>query len=149
MATTITNEALEWIVSKTKNESGVTSEIIYDVAVGSGSAAVDSANTQLDVQEFRGNLDDSTITIENTSPALGELQVTITINGGTEVPADTEITELGVFARDPSIPDGNFENGNEITNDADDILIYRELRPGIIIESGDQKTFQFEINVTR
>lgn len=149
MATVIPDEALEWFAEKSINDSSRTAEQIYDVGVGSGSAGVTSADTQLDVQEFRGNSSDSIITISDTSPAIGELQITITINGGTEVPADTEITELGVWARDPAQTDSDFENGNQITNDADDTMIYRELRPGVILSSGDQKTFQFTIDITQ
>lgn len=147
MATLTPDEGLEWFVEKSLNESDVVDEIVYDVGVGSGAASLSSTDTQLDVQEHRSNNSDSIVSIVNTSPQDGEIEVKITISGGTEVPAGTTITELGVWARDPSLADSNFEGGSQSTNDADDRMVYRELRPGITLASGDRKTFAFTLNV--
>ncbi len=152
MATITPSEGLEWFVRKSLNESGVVDEKIYDVGVGSGSGSPVLGDTQLDQQEYRTNADSSNVTIENTSPDLGELEVRITINGGTEVPAGTTITEFGLWARDPALPQTDFtiESGETFPgdiDDANDIMVYREERTGVTIDSGDQKTFLFKIEV--
>lgn len=147
MASITPDEGLEWFVEKSLNESDVQDEIVYDVAVGSGSTSISPSDTQLDVQEHRSNDSDSIVNITNTSPQTGEIDVKITISGGTEVPADTQITEVGVWARDPSLPDSDFEGGSQSTNDSDDRMIHREILPGITLASGDRKTFAFTVNV--
>jgi hypothetical protein len=140
MATITPDEGLEWLVEKSINDSNVTDERIYSVAVGTGNAALSPSDTQLDQEEHRSTVDDSIVSIEDTSPAVGELTFKITVSGGTEVPAGTSVTEFAVFARDPSINSGN-------VTDSDDTMLYRELRTGVSIESGDRKTFEFDINI--
>jgi hypothetical protein len=139
MATITPDEGLDWFVEQSLDQNGTDSEKIYDVAVGTGTASLSPTDTQLDVEEHRSNSSDSIVSIVNTS-APGEIEVKITISGGTEVPAGTSITEVGVFARDPTIADGN-------VTDADDVLVYREKRPGITLVSGDRKTFALTIEM--
>jgi hypothetical protein len=140
MATNTPDEGNEWIVERSLGDSGVSNEEIYSIAVGSGSASLSDTDTQLDTEEYRANRDDSTVSIVDTSPQIGEIECKITVSGGTEVPANTDITELAVFARDPSIADGN-------VTDSDDTMIYREIRPAITLASGDRKTFAFTISI--
>ena len=139
MATITPDEGLEWFVERALDESSASDERAYSIAVGSGTASLSSTDTQLDTEEYRGEDPDSNVTIRNTS-SIGDIECKITISGGTEVPAGTEITELGVFARDPSISEGN-------VTESDDTLVYRELRPAITLASGDRKTFAFTISV--
>lgn len=140
MATINPDEGLEWFAERALGVEGAENEKIYSIAVGSGTTAVDPNDTQLAQEEYRGQSIDSNVVFTDTSPAIGEIQCRITISGGTEVPADTSITEFGVFARDPSIDESN-------VTETDDTLIHREVRSGITLESGDRKTFEFNITL--
>lgn len=142
MASITPDEGLEWIAERVIPTSNTADEELYSIAVGSGTTAPAAGDTQLAVEEYRGIKPYSNISFEDTSPAIGEVQCRVTVSGGTEVPAGTDITELGVFARDPSISENN-------VTDSDDSLIYREVRDSAVtIASGDRKTFSFTISVT-
>jgi hypothetical protein len=146
MTTTTPDEGREWITEKVLNVSGTTDQKIYDVGVGSGIGSAGPGDTQLDTQEHRANNDDSIVDIRDTS-VDGEIECKITVSGGTEVPGGTSITELGVWARDPSLPQSDFRNGSQTTNDSDDVMVYHEQRAGVTIPDGDRKTFAFKINI--
>jgi len=113
---------------------------MYQVAVGSGSANLDGSDTQLDVEEYRADRTNSNVSIEDSS-IDGRITIKISISGGTEVAANTAITEFGIFACDINNPP---EDG---TTDEDDVLLYRELRGGVTLESGDRKTFEIPYTI--
>ena len=142
MATQTPSEGLEFVSDKLRNDSSFTNWEMYQVAVGSGSANLDSDDSQLDVEEYRANKDDSNIDITDSS-IEGRIPVKITITGGTEVPAGTTVTEFGIFAIDPDdtpVP-------TDSTSDSKDRLLHRELRGGVTLFSGDRKTFEIPYEV--
>lgn len=152
MATITPDEALDWYRNLAMDEGRSQSnqardELPYDVAVGTGTAQLSSGNTQLDAQVHRNNITDSNVSISSTSN-VGEFEAAITVTGGTEVPADTDITEIGVWARDPDLPQSDFTGGSESTNDSDDVMLYRETRPAITVPAGNRKTIRVTIVVT-
>lgn len=138
--TTITpDEGLDWYRDIAVPANNARVKEVYDIAVGDGSASLSPSDSQLDNELYRGKKPDSNVNIIAKS-ATGVYEVSITISGGTEVAAGANITELGVWSRDPSIDENN-------VTDADDEMLYRELRPGVQLESGDRKTFKFTITV--
>lgn len=141
MATRTPDEGLEWYADRSINSDNAENERIYDVAVGSGTAGLSDADTQLDQEEYRATVDDSSVAMIDTAGDPGEIELRITVSGGTEVPAGTTVTELGAWARDPSIADGS-------VTESDDKMVYREVRAGITLQSGDRKTFSFTISIT-
>ena len=66
------------------------------VAVGSGTAAVTKTDTALDSELYRGSTDTDAISVTPVSGG-GFLRVSIIVVGGTSVPAETDIFELGLF----------------------------------------------------
>lgn len=140
MATITPDEGRNWYRDRALSTAATDDQVVYDVAVGTGSASLSTNDTQLDNEIYRGNPDDySNISVQSSS-TVGRFVCRITVSGGTEVPADTDITELGVWARDPSIAEGSVTDG-------DDVLLYRELRGAVTIASGDRTTFEIRIDV--
>jgi len=128
MPAVIVDEGLDWLKGKVINEES--GEKLYIVAVGDGTTTPTSSDTSLDNELYRADTDDSNCTIESTSNT-GEVEFKITISGGTEVPADSEIAEFGVFT-----------SGTEE-------MIYRETRASTVtLENGDRKTFEGTITFT-
>lgn len=140
MATVVPNEGLDWYRDSSIGVNSTDNEIIYSVGVGDGSVAVSTTDTQLTNELYRGTTDDSSVSITAQS-ATGLFTAEITVSGGTEVPAGSDISELGVWARDPSIADGN-------VTDSDDTMVYHEVRTATNVSSGDNKTFTIEIDIT-
>lgn len=121
MASIVTTEGRNWFREKIFNNES--DELPYIVAVGDGTASPTASDTSLDNELYRANDDDSNCTIQPTSNT-GEFEWKITLSGGTEVPADSDINEAAV------ITDGTNE------------FLYREVRASsITLASGDRKTF--------
>lgn len=140
MATITPDEGLEFTADKLLNDSAISDWEMYQIAVGSGSANLDDANTQLDNEEYRANKPDSNVSIEDSS-IDGRITVKITLSGGTEVAAGTTISEFGIFACDPN--DAPVDD----TTDSKDVILHRELRGGVTLASGDRKTFEIPYEV--
>lgn len=120
MASIITDEGRNWLRDKLFNDE--TDETPYIVAVGDGTTSVSGSDVALDKELYRANDDDSTVTVEQTTNT-GEFEFRITISGGTEVPAGSDISEFGIISGG--------------TNE----FIYREVRSSpITLQSGDRKT---------
>lgn len=120
MASIITDEGRDWFRDKIFNDES--DEIPYIVAVGDGTSAVASSDTSLESELYRANNDDSNVTVAQTTNT-GEFEFRITLSGGTEVPAGSDVSEFAV------ITDGTNE------------FLYREVRSSPIpLQSGDRKT---------
>lgn len=100
----------------------------FTVAVGTGTATPTASDTELENEVYRTSTDGPNASVANTSTD-GQLTVTITVSGGTELTAGTAVTELGVFS-------------------PDDVLLYRETRPATTIEAGDGVRFEFSFGVS-
>lgn len=127
MASVITDEGREWQSQNLVEVSGTAQ--LYIVAVGTGTTSPTDSDTSLANEVYRANDDDSNCTVTTTTNT-GEIKGSISISGGTEVAAGTDITEFGLFAEDGST------------------LFYREVRSAVTIQSGDRKTFEFKIGST-
>lgn len=126
MATVITSVGQEWISEHVVGDRS--GDEFYVVGVGEGTTAPAESDTALQSEIYRANDSDSNCTVEATTNT-GEVTSRITVSGGTEVPAGSSITELGLFTKDS------------------DTLIYRETRNAVTIDSGDRKTFEFDLDV--
>lgn len=143
MATITPDEGLEFTADRIIGAPEMEGWELWQVAVGTGSTSPQNTDTQLDVEEYRGDRDDSIVSIEDSS-IDGRIIARITISGGTEVPAGTTITEFGLFAADSDNAPA------DDTADADDRLLHREVRDsGVTIDSGDRKTFEITFDVER
>lgn len=127
MAHVITNVGEDWFADRAV-KSGF-NEYLDIVGVGTGNTAPSNSDTQLDNEEYRASKSNSNVTVETTSN-IGEVRCTISITGGTEVTAGSDIWEFGLFS------DGG-------------TLLYREVRDSAVtVESGETSTFEFKITVT-
>lgn len=106
--------------------SGQSSSYANAIAVGTGSANVSRDDTSLDNEVHRKA--PSSISTTNT----GEREYTISITGGSEVPAGTEITEFGLFTS---------------TQDNSGDLVYREVATPITVGDGITQEFVLTINI--
>lgn len=128
MTTVIPDVGRNWLSEKsTGDRSG---EEAFIIAVGDGTTSPSSSDTSLASELYRANDDDSNCTVETTSNT-GEIIGRITITGGTEVPAGTGISEIGLHTS------------------GSDTLVYREVRDtAVTLQSGDRKTFEFTFTFT-
>lgn len=118
-----TNNGLDFVEQATTDSSF--SSVLNTVAVGDGTAAPSETDTSLTNQLYEETDAASNITIERPAQAgVGEMRATITITGGTEVPAGSSITEFGLKA----------DNGT---------LVYKEVRSSPIdLPSGVTKSIE-------
>lgn len=99
---TLTDFGLEWGTDRwLDNASG---RLDY-IGVGSGSGAEANDATALANREYVAEYTNSNIEFVETGPG-GEFEAIIRVKGGTEVPAGTELSEIGVYVGDPTA-DGN------------------------------------------
>lgn len=127
MASVVVDEGRNWFREKVFNNKS--DEKPYIVAVGDGTNSPTASDTSLQNELYRANDDDSNCTVAPTSNT-GEFEFKITISGGTEVTAGSDITEFSV------ITDGTNE------------MLYREVRPSVTLNSGDRKTFEGTLTFT-
>lgn len=101
----------------------------YEFAIGTGTSQPTGSDTTLENEVYRADVEDTNCSITDTSTD-GEVVAKLTISGGTEVPADTVVSEFALFCNDP-----------------DTTMVYREVRSGTNIESGARVTFEIELDV--
>ena len=87
--TTVTDAGLNWYQDRS---IGAETGQIDEVAVGSGSGSESATTDGLESEEYRGSAEDTNVSFNRTE--TGRLEAAITIQGGTEVPAGTEISEM-------------------------------------------------------
>lgn len=126
MASVTPNEGQEWISQKIVGD--LPDERAYVVAVGDGTGAVGTTDTSLQNELYRSNDDNSNCAVDTTNDT-GEYFGRITVTGGLNIPAGSEITEFGLFTTDGQM------------------LYHETSSSGTVIESGENRTFQFTNNV--
>ncbi len=124
MTAIIPDEGLEWLEKRAIDSDST--EVLYEVAVGTGTTTPSSSDSGLDNEIYRSDITNDNCTIERTSNT-GLVRVSIGLTGGLEVSDTATITELGVFT------DG-------------DSLAYREVRDGIEMYSGETIQIVWDIN---
>jgi hypothetical protein len=122
----IPDDGLEWASQKLLDNN--VGEALYIVAVGDGTNSPSPGDTSLQSELYRADDDDSNCTVEPAS-GTGDIVARITVSGGNEVPADADITELGLFVSDGST------------------LLYREVNDAVTVGSGERQTFEFEVQL--
>lgn len=122
MTTKIPDEGLDWVADRMIFSDA---SDLGEVAVGNGDTEPAAGDSSLESELYRASSDQENCTIERSS-SLGEIQCTITISGGTEVDAGSQISELGLFS---------------LAGD----LVYREVRSSVEINEGERVTFEFEV----
>lgn len=90
--TTFTDDAREWLADLSL---GNVSTQIDAVAIGTGKNEGPGASA-LANQEYRTDTGDPNVTITDTG--TGSYSVALQVTGGTEIPAGTQITEMGILA---------------------------------------------------
>lgn len=101
---------------------------IDEIAVGNGTTSPAESDTSLDSELYRATENDSNVAVKETS-GTADILGRISISGGTEVPAGSDITEFGLF----------LENGST--------MVYREVRSAVTLQAGDTKTFEFTVKL--
>ena len=125
--TVITEDGRDWYQDRARGDA----EPFDEVAVGTGDWPDPDDLEQaddLDDEAYRGEITDGNIEIDNVSDT-GRLHVTIEISGGTEVPGDTEITEMAIFA--------------------DDLLVWIVSFDAVPVEAGVTEEFTMPIEIRR
>lgn len=107
---------------------GRVSDPIDTIAVGIGDAPESAANTDLDEQIYESTVDNANVEFEPVPETTAATYASIDIRGGHEVPANSEITEMGIFC------------GPE------DVLVYRDVQNAQIVESGVQITLRLRLD---
>ena len=125
MSTLIPDGGLNWMSDYIS--PGTTAPDLNYVEVGTGTVSTESDDKSLDDGVYRAPVDQGNASIESTS-STGEIRASITVSGGTEVEAGSELTELGIM-----------------TEEFD--LVYREVRQAVTIEQGERVTFEFSLSL--
>lgn len=108
--------------------TGESTETLTTISIGTGESAPSTGDTSLDSFEYEATPSSSNITIERGN-TTGEIRVVIGFTGGTEVPADSDITEFGVKT-------------------SDNTLFYREVRSSAVTPaSGETKNVEIRLFV--
>jgi len=119
MTSTITDDGLEWIGDRA---AGLASGPIDAVAVGAGTDPPSIDDQELQEEQAR-DLDGV------FEAGHGIEEYAIEVSGGLEVPADTAITEFGLFAGD--------------------VLVLREVRAPVTVNAGERSEFRVPLEQTR
>jgi sulfate adenylyltransferase subunit 1 (EFTu-like GTPase family) len=93
--TTVTNEGLEWY----RDLSLDGGETINEVKIGSGTNTESTTATSLGAVEYSATNSSTDVEIQEGANT-NEYVCNITVTGGLEVDAGTDITEFGVFSSD-------------------------------------------------
>jgi hypothetical protein len=91
--TTITNDGFEAIGDVLL---GLTTTRIDAIAVGTGTGSETQNATSLGNEVFRATKGDPKTSFADAGPG-GELEVTIAVTGGTDVPSNTQLSEVGLI----------------------------------------------------
>jgi hypothetical protein len=126
--TTITDDGFEAIGDVLL---GLTQTRIDAIAVGTGTGAETQGATSLGNEVFRADEADPKTSFADSGPG-GQLEVTIAVTGGTDVAANTQVTEVGIFE------DGSGGGGR--------LTVIDEI-PAVTVENGDIESFAVPIDV--
>lgn len=102
---------------------------VYDeIAVGTGTTDDAAGDTSLESETYRAQVSDSIVEFRETG-GTGDYEAAIEVGGGLEVPAETEISEIGLFA-----------NGT---------LVVRDVFAAVTVEAGHRREFTIDGDITR
>jgi len=118
---TVTDDGLEQI-------SDVLLAAYDEIAVGTGTDPDAPSDSSLQSEAFRATVKTAGVEFRETGPT-GEYEAAIEVGGGLEVPAGTDISEIGLFA--------------------DGVLVVRDVFPAVTIEAGDRREFTVPADITR
>lgn len=105
---------------------GETTATLNTIAVGTGTLSPSQNDTSLSNEVYNADSKNNNTIIESTSNT-GEIRLVIQVTGGTEVPSETDISEIGVKASDGT-------------------LVYREVRSSpVTVSSGETKKVEFRL----
>lgn len=96
------------------------------MVVGSGTTSASESDTSLETLEYEAQFTDANANLYKVASADGVYRANIEISGGVEVPAGTDIAELGIKT-------------------SNDDLVYREVRNVTTIRAGERISFEIEI----
>lgn len=104
-------------------------DVLNTIIVGNGTSSPNENNTSLENELYRNDTSSPNVVIERAS-GFGEIKATIEISGGTEVPSDSEISELGLETSSGT-------------------LLYREVRSSpITVSSGETKIIEIRVMIS-
>lgn len=107
---------------------GESSAVLDEIAVGNATSGPSTSDTSMTSELHSADSSSSGVSA-TAGTGTGELQFDISVTGGTEVPADAEITEIGIKASDGT-------------------LVYHEIRSTAIdVPSGVTKTIEVKLFV--
>ncbi len=124
--TTVTDHGIDWYQDRAIDVAGGR---IDEIAVGSGTDSEADDTTELAIEVYRA--DDESNNVEFDRIDDGRIEATITIQGGTEVPADTEIREMLV----------------EVSEET--VVVAVDNFDAVVVESGHTEEFTMPIQLER
>jgi hypothetical protein len=126
--TTITDDGFEAIGDVLL---GLTATRINAIAVGTGTGSETQGATALGNEVFRASKSDPKTSFADSGPG-GQLEVTIAVTGGTDVAANTGISEVGLI---------------EDTSGKSRLVAIDEL-PQVVVENGDIENFTLPVDIS-
>jgi hypothetical protein len=130
--TTLTDVGLEAIADIIL---GLTSTRIDTLAVGTATGTETTGATALGNEIFRANVSDTNISLVDSGPG-GQTEASIVVKGGLDIPAGSQITEVGV------IENGAGGGGNNR-------LVFIDNVPAVTVNNGDSEQFTVPIQLKR
>jgi hypothetical protein len=128
--TTLTDVGLEAIADIVL---GLTNTRIDTLAVGTATGTETAGATSLGNEIFRANVSDTNISLVDSGPG-GQTEASIVVKGGLDIPAGSQITEVGVFE------DGAGGGGR---------ICFIDNIPSVTVNNGDSEQFTVPIDVGR
>ena len=110
---------------------GRATDPIDAIAVGTGSSPESIQDVALDNQVYMSTDENQNVRFSSVPDYPSSTYAAIDLHGGTEVPADTQITEIGLIVS------------------AQDILVYRDVTAPVTVEAGLEVTRRLRVNTTR
>jgi hypothetical protein len=126
--TTITDDGFEALADVL---IGLTQTRVDAIAVGTATGSETPSASALGNEIFRADKSDSKTSFADTGPG-GQLEITISVTGGTDVAANTQVAEVGVFE------DGAGGGGR---------LVVVDNIPSVTVENGDIENFTVPVDV--
>lgn len=126
--TVLTNDGREYLNDL---RFGRETDPIDTIAVGVGDQPESIDNQTLDDQVYISSAENANVRFSKVPNFPTSTYGAIDLHGGTEVPAGTEITELGVMVG------------------AQDVLVWRDIKAPVVIEAGLEVTLRLRMNTNR
>lgn len=108
---------------------GRESDPIDTIAVGTGDSPESTEDKALSNEVYRSDVTNENVRFPEVPDTTSSTYASIDVVGGLEVPAETEITEVGVFI------------GGQ------NVLIYRDVRNPVTVESGVEVTLRLRLDL--